>query len=153
MKADELTPETEAVVTETEQMPAAVNKFRPRTPILEDALEDKQATPRPSVDLEKISLPTPSPARSPTPPSQPIAASSVRRSPTPSSVVEMSAIGSDGTAATSQPQKLAEPQVKPSTVPQTSDSAEGAEQQPAIKTITTDKGKSKVTGKTIGGWI
>lgn len=150
---------TEAIVTETEQIPIIAPKFRPRTPILEDVQEDRASTsasPRPSVvDIEKPPLSSPSPI--PTNPTSSEMKSP--RSPTPTSDAK-SASKTDETnlpeTSSSQSQKIDKPkateapsQSKKEDEPKETEAAP----QAAIKTFTTDKGKSKVTGKTITGWL
>lgn len=147
---------TEAIVTEPEQIPIAAAKFRPRTPIPEDAQEDRvlgpdqmaSATPRPSVDIDK-------PIQSSTPSIQKPTDIKTANSPTPSTDAKPKT-GTDESASSSQPPKIDEQKATGSgSQPQKSDEPKATETapQPAIKTYTTEKGKSKVTGKTITGWI
>lgn len=136
---------TEAIVTATEKLPIGSAKFRPRTPIPEDAQEMASATPRSSIDIGKP-IPTPSP----TPSSQ---------LPTEIEVPPSDAKAESGTeesASSSQPPKVDEPKAtETASQPQKTDEQKATEAAPqaAIKTYTTEKGKSKVTGKTITGWI
>lgn len=149
----------EAIVTETERMPMDDGKFRPSTPILEDAREDRvlspdpmssastTASPRPSVDIGK-----PVASSSPIPSNQMPAEIKTSQSPTPASKTDESKLP----ATSSQSQKVDEPKAaEASSPPQNADKPKETEAEPkaAIKTFTTDKGKSKVTGKTITGWI
>lgn len=149
---------TEAIVTETEQLPIAAAKFRPHTPIPEDAQEDRvlspdqmaSASPRPSVDIDK-----PIPSSSSTPSNQMSTEIKTARSPTPLNDANAKT-ETDEIASSSQPPKVDEPK-STGTVsqPQKPDEQKATEAAPqtAIKTFTTEKGKSKVTGKTITGWI
>lgn len=147
---------TEAIVTESEKIPIAAAKFRPRTPILEDAQEDRVlspdrlATPRPSVTSEKSLSPSPTPSIQIPPDVKP------SRSPTPTIDAKVENKTDEITVPTILLQKTDEPKAaeaapspKKPVKPETAEAAP----QAAIKTYTTEKGKSKITGKTIGGWI
>lgn len=135
---------TEAIVTETEHLPIAAPKFRPRTPIQEDAQEMASASPRPSIDIGK-SIPSPSPTPSNQLPTE-------MKAPPSDAKAES---GTEESASSSQPPKVDPKATGTASQPQKSDEQKATEAAPqaAIKTYTTEKGKSKVTGKTITGWI
>lgn len=152
--AEEPPKVTEEIVTETEKMPIAAAKFRPRTPILEDAQEDRVlspdrlATPRPSVTSEKSLSPSPTPSNQPP--------SDVKPSCSPTPTVDAKVENKTDSVPTISLQKIDVPEAsEPAPSPKKPVKPETTEAAPqaAIKTYTTEKGKSKITGKTIGGWI
>lgn len=112
-------------------------KFRPRTPILEDAHEapTPSSTPRPSIDVDQVLQPPP-------------------RSPTPSKDItgDGKSDGNKKRSSSPQPQKLDAAKALPTESDENATGTEVAAKVP-IKTVTYEKGKSKVTGKTITGWI
>lgn len=112
-------------------------EFRPHTPILEDPKEDRS----PSVEPGEISKT-----------SDTTAPSSI---PAQESSSDVKSEETSKEAAESQPSTSAQPEEKQDQPEEDAEKEEppAAQEQPIFRPITTDKGKSKVYGKTIGGWI
>lgn len=159
--------------TEPEAPTPAVEDFRARTPIEEDPNEDSQTPDRPSTPENIIDEPVPkisssslaSPSPSPTPDG--------RKADSPIVKTRSSSITSSSSVKSPEPPLIKTPELiktdeedededeKPESTQKASTSSGNLKvptpaarpSSPTISIGTGDKGKSKITGKTLTGWI
>lgn len=124
----------------TPTLPKPEPEFRPQTPILEDPGENR----RPSIETSTSLSSTPVPA-------------SDSKSSSSSTPDQSEQEGStSATASTSDDQRPSTASTMIDEMPPSEDrQKEEPSQAPqvAVKALVSDKGKSKVTGRTIGGWL
>lgn len=128
--------------------PKVITEFRPHTPIIEDPKEDRRPSMDPSEaeDLKPlVSIDSPSEA-----PSTSSATEPETGQKTDSDAVQKTESDMAGPSA---PEEAEAKEEKTKPKPKESPDKPATQDQPIFKPLTTDKGKSKVYGKTIGGWI